>query len=754
MTRESQPHRPDRPPAAGRSPEADDAILRDLNPEQREAVLHGDGPLLIFAGAGSGKTRVLTHRAAHLVKHRGVDPRNLLAVTFTNKAANEMKERIARLIGPLRWDFWMGTFHAICARILRREGGVVGVDPGFVVFDEGDQLALMKDVLKELDVDPERIQPASVLNRISEAKNELVNARNFEQTAGNEFERIVARAYRLYQQRLAENKALDFDDLIMFAVRLFEEHPQVLEACQERFRYILVDEYQDINFAQYRLIQLLAQRYRNLTAVGDDDQSIYGWRGADMRIILRFEEDYPDARIVKLERNYRSTKNILDAAWHVISRNLRRKDKRLWTDVGEGAPLACARLGDEHQEAMFVSRTVQELAEMEGLRYADFAVLYRMNAQSRVFEKVFLGMGLPYRIVGGLRFYDRAEIKDILAYLRVIFNPDDSVSLKRIIAVPPRGIGDVTVARLAVTAEERRMSLFQALLQVEHVGLPARQTQALGEFAGLLRGLMEEAGTVGVTDLVRRVIERTGYLEHLEQDKSYQARAKAENVRELLSATQEFEEQGDNPTLGGFLEQVALLADPGTLREGEGVDAVTLMTLHSAKGLEFPVVFMVGMEEGIFPVPRAALSDNPMELEEERRLCYVGITRAKQRVFLTLAQTRTLFGATTRNPRSRFLEDIPDSVLEGKDAALAAARPLSWEAADTSRSPQAEEILAQRGASKQGFAAGQRVVHAEWGEGIVINTAGEGESALITVAFPKQGVKKLVAQYAPLVKVP
>jgi len=745
---DSRKRRPKSPKAV---PEpADSPVLKDLNPEQREAVLHGDGPLLIFAGAGSGKTRVLTHRAAYLVRHRGVPPQQILAVTFTNKAANEMKERIARLVGPLRRDFWMGTFHSICARILRYDGGLIGVDPNFVVFDESDQLALMKDVFKDLGLDPERLQPASVLNEISRAKNELIAPRNYQQTAANEFERTASRAYTLYQARLAENKALDFDDLIMFAVRLFEEHAQVLEAYQERFRYILVDEYQDINFAQYRLIALLARKHRNLTVVGDDDQSIYGWRGADMRIILRFEEDYPDAQIVKLERNYRSTKNILDAAWHVINRNLTRKPKRLWTDVGDGPPLNCTCLGDEHQEAMFVAQTIQELAQIEGLRFADFAVLYRMNAQSRVFEQVFLGMGLPYRIVGGLCFWERAEIKDILGYLRLVFNPDDTVSLQRVISVPPRGIGKVTLNRLLDAARERRMSPFQALLQARHLDLAARQTEALGEFARLLRGLIEEAPNLSVTDLTTRIIERTGYLAHLEQDKSYQARGRAENVRELLSATGEFEEQSEDATLGGFLEQVALLADPESLSNGEAADAVPLMTLHSAKGLEFPVVFLVGLEEGIFPVSRAVMSDRPADLEEERRLCYVGITRAQQRLFLTHARTRTLFGATSRNPQSRFLDDLPENLVEGPEPAR---QPISWESADSARSPEADRILAQRAPGDQPFAAGERVHHAQWGEGIVINTKGEGPSALVTVAFPKQGVKKLVVQHAPLTRV-
>jgi len=726
-------------------------ILAGLNERQREAVLHGEGPLLIFAGAGSGKTRVLTHRAAYLIYERGIPPFNILAVTFTNKAADEMKARLRRLLGRQRWEMWIGTFHSICARILRQDGELIGVPSNFVVFDESDQLALMKDCLRDLDLNPDQFAPSRVLEEISRAKNELIGPRDyFNWRGGRPYDEIVARAYARYQQRLRENQACDFDDLIAYVVWLFERHPEVLGRYQERFQHLLVDEYQDINFAQYRFISQLAAQNRNLCVVGDDDQAIYGWRGADMRIIMRFDEDYPEARVVKLERNYRSTENVLRAAWEVIRHNRTRREKRLWTDAAPGEKIVTHRAGDEHAEASFVADTIEHLMRQEGRAHQDFGVLYRVNAQSRVFEKVFVSRGMPYRIVGGLRFYDRAEVKDILAYLRVLHNPADSVSLKRIMNVPPRGIGEVTVRHLEQAAVERNLSLFDAARHAEAIPkLGSRAQEALAQFVRLLARLGKKMQDAGVTEITRAVIEESGYRAALEQEGTIKARGKLENIQELLSATQEYEEGAEEPSVGGFLENIALLTSVDMLEAG--VAAVPLMTLHSAKGLEFPVVFIVGLEEGLFPLARSTFSDNPMELEEERRLCYVGITRAKERVFLSSAELRTIFGATAHTMVSRFARDIPEELIEPYGPA--SPRSMSWEAADTTRSAAAEQILEEAGAGEAQFRAGDRVRHARFGEGMVVSVSGSGEEVILSVAFPSGGIKKLDPQYARLERV-
>jgi len=725
-------------------------ILAGLNEQQREAVVQGDGPLLIFAGAGSGKTRVLTHRVAFLIEHRGVPPFNILAVTFTNKAAGEMKERLERLLGQRCRDLWVGTFHAICARILRRDGELIGVSPDFVVFDESDQSALMKDCLRDLDLDPEQFSPSRLLNEISRAKNELVGPRDYFNWRGaRPYDEIVARVYELYQRRLADNKACDFDDLISYVVWLFERHPDVLERYQQRFRHVLVDEYQDINFAQYRFVSQLASRYRNLTVVGDDDQAIYGWRGADMRIIMRFDEDYPDAKVIKLERNYRSTQNVLTAAWEVIRRNNTRRAKRLWTDAGPGEKIVVHRATDEHSEAFFVADTIEHLTLHEGRSHQDFAVLYRVNAQSRVFEKVFVSRGIPYRIVGGLRFYDRAEIKDLLAYLRVIHNPADSVSVKRIINTPPRGIGATSLQRLEQAALERGMSLLEIARHAEAIPeLTPRAQHAIAQFASLIDSLRAAAQSASLTELTEAVIERSGYRLFLEEERTVRARGKLENVRELLTATREYEEAAEEPTVAGFLENVALLTSADEVEAG--LDAVPLMTLHSAKGLEFPIVFIVGLEEGLFPLMRATVSDNPMELEEERRLCYVGLTRAKERLFLSSAEFRTIFGVTAHTMVSRFIEDIPEELIEPYGPA--SPRQMTWETADVTRAA-ARQTLADAGADERPFHAGDRVRHATFGEGMVVAVSGEGEKMTVSVAFPAKGVKKLDPQYADLEKI-
>jgi len=726
------------------------AILEALNEQQREAVEYGDGPLLIFAGAGSGKTRVLTHRAAYLIEARGVPPANILAVTFTNKAAEEMRGRLRRLLGRRHWEMWIGTFHAICARLLRADGERVGVPSKFAVFDESDQLALMKECLRDLSLDLEQYPPARILSDISHAKNELIGPRDYYNwRGGRPIDEIVSRAYQLYQHRLHENQALDFDDLINFAVWLFEQHPDVLERYQDRFPHLLVDEYQDINFAQYRLITLLAAKHRNLTVVGDDDQAIYGWRGADMRIIMRFDVDYPEAKVVKLERNYRSTQNVLRAAWEVVRHNQARREKRLWTDAPPGERIVCHRAADEHAEAFFVADTIEHLRANRGRPYDDFAILYRVNAQSRVFEKVFVSRGLPYRIVGGLRFYDREEIKDILAYLRVLHNPADSVSLKRIINKPVRGIGQTTLRHLEQAALERGLPLLEVCRHAEALPqLGARAHQAAGQFVRLMDQLRARQESASVTELTEAVIEQSGYRLALEGEGTIKARGKLDNVRELLSATQEYEENAEEPSLGGFLDNVALLTSADMIQEG--VDAVLLMTLHSAKGLEFPVVFMAGLEEGLFPLARASISDNPLELEEERRLCYVGVTRAKERLFLTSAESRTIFGATAYTKMSRFLEDIPDELCEPYGPI--SPRQITWEVADIARSPAAQQILVDAGVAEAPFRAGDRVHHDKFGDGMVVSVSGSGPDITLSVAFPKRGIKKLDPHYAKLEK--
>jgi len=749
-------------------PDHDSPILAGLNDMQREAVLHEGGPLLIFAGAGSGKTRVLTNRAAYLIQARGVSPFNILAVTFTNKAANEMKERLQRLLGGRHRELWVGTFHSICARILRQDGERVGVPPSFVVFDESDQSALMKDCLRELTLDPEQFAPTKILAAISNAKNELIEPRDyFNWRGGRAYDEIVARVYQRYQTRLHDNSALDFDDLISHVVWLLERNPDVLERYQERFHHVLVDEYQDINFAQYRFVVQLAAKRRNLCVVGDDDQAIYGWRGADMRIIMRFDEEYPDARVVKLEQNYRSTANILGAAWEVIRHNRTRREKRLWTEVPAGEKIVTHRAADEHDEAVFVADTMDHLVQHEGRTHRDFAVLYRVNAQSRVFEQVFVSRGIPYRIVGGLRFYDREEIKDILAYLRALHNPADSVSLKRIINKPTRGIGDTTVGRLEQVALERNMTLLETARHAEAIPqLSGRAAQAVTQFVSIMDELRSMLKDSTLTEITEAVIDKSGYRKALEQDKTIKARGRLENVQELSSATQEYEESADEPStrasqtsLAGFLENVALLTSADMIEEG--VEAVPLMTVHSAKGLEFPVVFMVGMEEALFPLARAAFSDNPMELEEERRLCYVGMTRAKERLFLASAEYRTIYGTTNRTMPSRFLDDVPEELIEPMGPI--APRHITWETADVTRlarsslgeggSAAAQQILAEAGVGDAPFCAGDRVRHPKFGQGMVVSVNGSGADMIVSVAFPAKGIKKLDPAYANLEKV-
>lgn len=718
-----------------------------LNPEQKKAVEHTEGPLLILAGAGSGKTRVLTYRMAYLMKNNGVSPRNILAITFTNKAAQEMKGRIERLLGFEASNLWVSTFHSACVRILRMEAGKLGFDSNFVIYDSSDQQTLIKNCLKELNIDDKKFPPRAMAALISDAKNRLIDVTAFKKKVSDYYEEVGAKVYELYQRKLTENNALDFDDLIMKTVALFEHYEQVLDYYQERFQYIMVDEYQDTNHAQYKLIKLLAAKYRNLCVVGDDDQSVYGWRGADIQNILDFERDYPEAEVIKLERNYRSTKNILEAANHVVRCNLGRKEKTLWTDRDEGALPKFFRAKDQYQEAYYIAERIYRTHLDQDKPYRDFAVLYRTNAQSRVIEEVFIKNGIPYTIVGGLKFYDRKEIKDILAYLRVISNPADSISLQRIINVPKRGIGDTSMGKIADYARVQGITDRQALAVVDQIpGLTARTTRPVREFVQLMEGFEQKAETMSVTELVENILSQTGYTRELEADKSIEAQTRLENIKEFLSVTKEFDRKNEDNRLEDFLAEVSLISDVDQYSDSS--DAVVLMTLHSAKGLEFPVVFIAGMEEGIFPHSRTLLDNN--ELEEERRLCYVGITRAKEQLYLTAAWERNLYGNTMYNPISRFIEEIPESLIE-VEGANKTQRPKPQP--DTFQATRKE--FAQEAAQSETvfFNLGDKVQHGKWGTGVVVGISGEGADAELSVAFPNLGIKKLITRYAPLRKV-
>ncbi|HEY3376451.1 MAG TPA: DNA helicase PcrA [Armatimonadota bacterium] len=736
-----------------------DEILANLNPRQHEAVAYGDGPLLIFAGAGSGKTRVLTHRIAYLLHAKSVSSEQILAVTFTNKAANEMRERIGRLAGHGIRRMWVGTFHSVCARLLRSHGEEIGIMQNFVIFDTDDQLTVVNDCFQEFNIDNTRLKPSVVLHRISSAKNELMTPGDYASIAYTPDEKITARVYERYQDRLAENNALDFDDLIMKTVEMFRQRPDLLGEYQERFHYLFVDEYQDINKAQYEFVSLLARKYRNLCVVGDDDQSIYTWRGADSRLLLQFEKDYPEAHVVKLEQNYRSPQTILDAAYSVISKNMTRKEKRLWTEREGGQCLKCYKANDEHGEGAFIARTIRDLVRHEQRHYREIAVLYRVNAQSRVLEQMMLSQGIPYRIVGGQKFFARKEIKDVLSYLRVLYNPDDTVGLRRIINTPARKIGAETVSRLEDVAAERGISLYQALLYAEHAGLkPAQQHAVLG-FAKMMSALMEMSTEAGITDLTTAVIEQSGYERALLEENTVQSRTRLENIKELLSATKEFEAEAEDEearSLRSFLEQVSLINDLAETTGAEEGDVVTLMTFHAAKGLEFKVVFLTGMEEGVFPMSRAAFSGSASDLEEERRLCYVGITRAQDDLYCTAANSRTLYGMTSYNKVSRFLEDIPEHLLESVEGTWTTktTSTWSWDQADITESPDVKAILLTANAPRDtnGFRSGDRVRHNTFGEGVVLATQGSGDTLKVVVNFPNLGTKTLMIAYAPLTK--
>jgi DNA helicase-2/ATP-dependent DNA helicase PcrA len=712
-------------------------LLAPLNPIQKEAVLQTEGPVLIVAGAGSGKTRALTHRIAFLIRERGVSPYALLAITFTNKAAQEMADRVEGLLGTrVAKGMWILTFHAACARILRREHTHLGVPSHFSIYDEGDTERVISMVLKAMSVDPKRYPPRAVAAAIGKAKDNLVSPEEFEQEASTYYERTVAEVYAEYQRRLRAAGALDFDDIIMETVRLFREHPEVLEHYQERFRYVLIDEYQDTNRAQYHLVNLLASKYRNLCVVGDADQGVYSWRGATIKNLLDFERDYPEASVFVMDQNYRSTQSILQVANALIEHNLQRKPKSLWTEAQEGELVVRYRAENEHDEAWFVASEIQRLVDEEGYRYGDVAVFYRTNAQSRVLEDVFMRAGLTYRIVGGVRFYQRKEIKDALAYLRAVVNPDDTVSIRRIINTPKRGIGDATVAALEEFSRDEGIAFLEAGRRAEEVPvLGQRAKGAVATFVNLVDRLAAVAADgAGPTRMVQEAFTESGYVAELEAERTIESMGRVENLKELVGVAQEFERQNPEGRLTDFLEQVALVTEQDEYDEGEA--AVTLMTLHNAKGLEFDVVFMVGMEDGVFPHYRSM--GDAGELEEERRLAYVGITRARRRLYLTHAWSRSLFGGSNYNPPSRFLNEIPSHLVE---------------------SPEGETVAASAARQDSGFghdplavSAGDTVFHDRWGEGVVISISGQGQRAEATIAFEDVGEKRLLLAYAPLAK--
>ncbi|MBM7704250.1 DNA helicase PcrA [Metabacillus iocasae] len=733
-------------------------LLTGLNPQQQEAVKATDGPLLIMAGAGSGKTRVLTHRIAYLMAEKEVAPWNILAITFTNKAAREMKERVAKIVGGAADEIWISTFHSMCVRILRRDIDRIGYNRNFTILDTTDQLSVLKSILKDKNIDPKKYDPRSLLGTISSAKNELQNAEDFAKTAGGHYEDVVSDVYKEYEKRLKKNQALDFDDLIMSTILLFKRVPEVLEYYQRKFQYIHVDEYQDTNHAQYMLVRLLGARFQNVCVVGDSDQSIYRWRGADIANILSFEKDYPSATIILLEQNYRSTKTILAAANEVISNNMNRKAKNLWTENNEGQKLYHYEAMSEHEEAQFVARKIKEAVETGKRKYSEFAILYRTNAQSRVMEEVLLKSSINYTIVGGIKFYDRKEIKDLLAYLRLIANQDDDISLARIVNVPKRGVGATSVDKVANYANMHDISMFKALREVEMTGVSGKAIGALKDFEAMIANIAQMQDYLSVTELVEQVLERTGYREALKAEKTIEAQSRLENIDEFLSVTQEFEKSSEDKSLVAFLTDLALVADIDKLEEDEEeAEQVVLMTLHSAKGLEFPVVFLIGMEESVFPHSRSLFEEE--EMEEERRLAYVGITRAEEELYLINAQMRTLFGKTNINPKSRFIGEIPSELVQSLNEKKPS--PMS-SGSNASASPFAKRRqaavsrpnLISTGGEAIGWSVGDKAEHKKWGIGTVVSVKGEGDSKELDIAFPSPvGVKRLLAKFAPVTKV-
>ena len=748
-------------------------LLEGLNDIQAEAVLHTEGPVLIVAGAGSGKTRALTHRVAYLIRELRVNPGAILSITFTNKASREMADRVEGLVGGrVAKGMWILTFHSTCARILRREHNHLGIPSGFTIYDDGDTERLNAGVLKDLDLDPKRFPPKAMASAIGRAKDQVMDADQYARSADNFYEETIARVYSEYERRKHAAGALDFDDLITQTVQLFKLHPEVLEHYQERFRYILVDEYQDTNRAQYQLVNMLASRYRNVCVVGDADQGVYSWRGATIKNILDFERDYPDAVVFLMEQNYRSTQNILGIANALIEHNVHRKPKSLWTEAGNGELAVLYRAEDEHDEAFFVIDEIERLRQSEGFRYGDVAVFYRTNAQSRVIEDVLMRVGAPYRVFGGVRFYQRKEIKDVLGYLRLLLNPQDVISFRRVVNMPKRGIGDATVSAVESFAREEGISVIDAAHRVDEIAtLAARAKGAVAAFVQVmdaLQGHLDDGA--GPPRMVEFAGQESGYLAELEEDRTVEAQGRIENLQEMAGVAAEIMAREPDTDLAGFLEQVSLVGEQDEYDEEESV--ITLMTLHIAKGLEFPVVFMVGMEDGIFPHYRSMT--DAAALEEERRLAYVGITRAQRRLYLCHAWSRTLFGQTQYNPASRFLAELPEHLLELKEHESRSrprrdGRPPARTKAERSYSvvglpgtSGATDVepgwSAPRpaGVSKRepvGISAGDTVIHERWGEGVVTTVRGMGDDAEATISFSDVGEKRVLLAYAPLTKV-
>ena len=726
------------------------SLLTGLNKEQQQAVQHTEGPLLILAGAGSGKTKVLTVRIAHLLA-QGVNPYEILAITFTNKAAKEMKSRVEGLVGDVANRIWLSTFHSFCAKFLRFElDNFLGYNSNFTIYDTSDSQAVIKAALKALNLDDKYYPVGAMIAAISDAKNKLLFASDFRKQARDFYQQKVADVYEYYERELRKNNALDFDDLLLVAVKLLQSNEAVLDKYSKRFRYVMIDEYQDTNHAQYLLAKLLASHWKNIAVVGDADQSIYAWRGADIQNILDFEKDYPNCTSIKLEQNYRSTKIILDAANAVIENNEGRPKKNLWTDKTEGAKIQHFTAQSEHEEAAFIGDTIAKKHDIQGVPYGDMAILYRTNAQSRVLEEALIKRALPYTMVGGTKFYDRKEIKDVLAYLRVLYNPFDDLSLLRIINVPKRSIGATTVAKLQDYARANGTSLFMTLTQLHLVDtIKGKTKEKLEEFGILIFTLVAEMEDRTVLDILESILDRTSYLAQLEESTDPQDQARAENIGELLSVAKDFQDTNPTGTVEDFLEQVALVNDVDSFEQEES--KVTLMTLHAAKGLEFPIVFLGGLEEGLFPHSRTLM--NPEEIEEERRLAYVGITRAEKELYISNATTRTVFGRTSSYLPSRFIDEIPEELVDGLRAKRKVPddikRHVPQHMSVTSR-PVTKPIV--RNEVIADWKVGDTAIHSKWGNGKVINVAGEGAGMKLTIEFPTQGVRVVMAKFAPVKK--
>ncbi len=726
------------------------SLLTGLNKEQQQAVQHTEGPLLILAGAGSGKTKVLTVRIAHLLA-QGVNPYEILAITFTNKAAKEMKSRVEGLVGDVANRIWLSTFHSFCAKFLRFEiDSFLGYNSNFTIYDTSDSQAVIKAALKALNLDDKYYPVGAMIAAISDAKNQLLFASDFRKQARDFYQQKVADVYEYYERELRKNNALDFDDLLLVAVKLLQSNAAVLDKYSHRFRYVMIDEYQDTNHAQYLLAKLLASHWKNIAVVGDADQSIYAWRGADIQNILDFEKDYPNCTSIKLEQNYRSTKIILDAANAVIDNNEGRPEKNLWTDKTEGAKIQHFTAQSEHEEAAFIGDTIAKKHDIHDVPYGDMAILYRTNAQSRILEEALIKRALPYTMVGGTKFYDRKEIKDVLAYLRVLYNPFDDLSLLRIINVPKRSIGATTVAKLQEYARANGTSLFMTLTQLHLIdSIKGKTKEKLEEFGILIFTLVSEMENRTVLDILESILDRTGYLAQLEESTDPQDQARAENIGELLSVAKDFQDTNPSGTVEDFLEQVALVNDVDSFEQEES--KVTLMTLHAAKGLEFPIVFLCGLEEGLFPHSRTLM--NPEEIEEERRLAYVGITRAEKELYISNATTRTVFGRTSSYLPSRFIDEIPEELVDGLRAKRKVPddikRHVPQHMSVTSR-PVTKPIV--RNEVIADWKVGDTAIHSKWGNGKVINVTGEGAGMKLTIEFPTQGVRVVMAKFAPVKK--